>query len=453
MPRCAAGRSSSTASSRRAPSPSPSCSRATRCSRSPTAFAAGTRRSAPPTSRSRSRRACCSTAAGCRSRRSASTCPRNLVSTLVMCAVPAQVAGVEKLVVCTPPARRRARRRSRRGARGRRGVGARRAAGDRLARVRPPGRQDRRARERLRERGEARGAARRRDRPARAARPRWSSSPRARSTRGSSSSSSRRRASTAPTRSAASSRRSRRPRRSRPSTSCCSASAEALAGRVRNAGAVFVGADLARGCRRLRDRRQPRPADERLGALDRRARHRDVPQAGDDAAAHAPRGSRCIRPDGRGARSRRGDAGARRGGAPVKPLSSEFRAYTWAPPNVEVARLAGIDPSQVVRFDQNTPPLPLPSTRPGHDRGRARRHQRLPARRLRRAAPRDRRVHRRRPRPGRARHRRRRPHPPLRALLRRARATRSRSRRRRPTRSTASRPSSRAPRSATTIRC
>jgi histidinol dehydrogenase len=30
--------------------------------------------------------------------------PRNLVSTLVMCAVPAQVAGVEKLVVCTPPA-------------------------------------------------------------------------------------------------------------------------------------------------------------------------------------------------------------------------------------------------------------------------------------------------------------------------------------------------------------
>jgi histidinol dehydrogenase len=30
--------------------------------------------------------------------------PRNLVSTLVMCAVPAQVAGVDRLVVCTPPA-------------------------------------------------------------------------------------------------------------------------------------------------------------------------------------------------------------------------------------------------------------------------------------------------------------------------------------------------------------
>jgi histidinol-phosphate/aromatic aminotransferase/cobyric acid decarboxylase-like protein/imidazoleglycerol phosphate dehydratase HisB len=49
----------------------------------------------------------------------------------------------------------------------------------------------------------------------------------------------------------------------------------------------------------------------------------------------------------------------------MKPLAPEFRAYTWATPSDEVARLAGIDPSQVVRYDQNTPPLPLPSTRPG----------------------------------------------------------------------------------------
>jgi histidinol-phosphate/aromatic aminotransferase/cobyric acid decarboxylase-like protein/imidazoleglycerol phosphate dehydratase HisB len=49
----------------------------------------------------------------------------------------------------------------------------------------------------------------------------------------------------------------------------------------------------------------------------------------------------------------------------VRALSAQFRAYTWAPPSDEVAQLAGIDPSQVVRFDQNTPPLPLPSTRPG----------------------------------------------------------------------------------------
>ena len=49
----------------------------------------------------------------------------------------------------------------------------------------------------------------------------------------------------------------------------------------------------------------------------------------------------------------------------MKALSPEFTAYTWAAPTDEVARLAGIDPSQVVRYDQNTPPLPLPSTRPG----------------------------------------------------------------------------------------
>jgi histidinol-phosphate/aromatic aminotransferase/cobyric acid decarboxylase-like protein/imidazoleglycerol phosphate dehydratase HisB len=49
----------------------------------------------------------------------------------------------------------------------------------------------------------------------------------------------------------------------------------------------------------------------------------------------------------------------------MKELAPEFSAYTWAPPSDEVARLAGIDPSQVIRFDQNTPPLPLPSTRPG----------------------------------------------------------------------------------------
>ena len=49
----------------------------------------------------------------------------------------------------------------------------------------------------------------------------------------------------------------------------------------------------------------------------------------------------------------------------MKPLAPEFRPYTWATPTDEVAWLAGIDPSQVVRYDQNTPPLPLASTRPG----------------------------------------------------------------------------------------
>jgi histidinol-phosphate/aromatic aminotransferase/cobyric acid decarboxylase-like protein/imidazoleglycerol phosphate dehydratase HisB len=49
----------------------------------------------------------------------------------------------------------------------------------------------------------------------------------------------------------------------------------------------------------------------------------------------------------------------------MRPLAPEFRAYQWAAPTDQVARIAGIDPSQVLRFDQNTAPLPLPSTRPG----------------------------------------------------------------------------------------
>jgi histidinol-phosphate/aromatic aminotransferase/cobyric acid decarboxylase-like protein/imidazoleglycerol phosphate dehydratase HisB len=49
----------------------------------------------------------------------------------------------------------------------------------------------------------------------------------------------------------------------------------------------------------------------------------------------------------------------------VKALAAEFAAYTWAMPSDEVAVLAGIDPSQVIRFDQNTSPQPLASSRPG----------------------------------------------------------------------------------------
>ena len=49
----------------------------------------------------------------------------------------------------------------------------------------------------------------------------------------------------------------------------------------------------------------------------------------------------------------------------MRALAPEFRAYTWAPPSEEVAQLAGIDVAQVIRFDQNTSPQPLPSSRPG----------------------------------------------------------------------------------------
>lgn len=49
----------------------------------------------------------------------------------------------------------------------------------------------------------------------------------------------------------------------------------------------------------------------------------------------------------------------------MRSLPPGFRAYRWAPSTAELARRAGLDPSQLVRFDGNTSPLPLPSSRPG----------------------------------------------------------------------------------------
>ncbi len=63
----------------------------------------------------------------------------------------------------------------------------------------------------------------------------------------------------------------------------------------------------------------------------------------------------------------------------MKALSPEFRAYTWAPPSDEVAARAGIDASQVLRFDQNTPPLPARTTRPGTVAGALARVNNYPA--------------------------------------------------------------------------
>lgn len=48
----------------------------------------------------------------------------------------------------------------------------------------------------------------------------------------------------------------------------------------------------------------------------------------------------------------------------MKPLATEFNAYQWAPSTEELARRAGLDPVEILRFDGNVPPLPLPSTRP-----------------------------------------------------------------------------------------
>jgi histidinol-phosphate/aromatic aminotransferase/cobyric acid decarboxylase-like protein/imidazoleglycerol phosphate dehydratase HisB len=48
----------------------------------------------------------------------------------------------------------------------------------------------------------------------------------------------------------------------------------------------------------------------------------------------------------------------------VKDLGTSFQPYRWAPTTLDLARRAGIDPVELVRFDGNVPPLPLPSSRP-----------------------------------------------------------------------------------------
>ena len=49
----------------------------------------------------------------------------------------------------------------------------------------------------------------------------------------------------------------------------------------------------------------------------------------------------------------------------MRTLPPTFKAYEWAPSTEELAARAGLDPVEIVRFDGNVPPLPLPSSRPG----------------------------------------------------------------------------------------
>ncbi|MBX5474598.1 MAG: aminotransferase class I/II-fold pyridoxal phosphate-dependent enzyme [Thermoleophilia bacterium] len=49
----------------------------------------------------------------------------------------------------------------------------------------------------------------------------------------------------------------------------------------------------------------------------------------------------------------------------MRALADDFAAYAWAPSTEELARRAGLDPVEIVRFDGNVPALPLPSSRPG----------------------------------------------------------------------------------------
>jgi histidinol-phosphate aminotransferase len=48
----------------------------------------------------------------------------------------------------------------------------------------------------------------------------------------------------------------------------------------------------------------------------------------------------------------------------VRPLSAQFKPYTWALSSIEIGRRAGIAPEEVLRFDGNTPPDPPPTANP-----------------------------------------------------------------------------------------
>ena len=149
------------------------------------------------------------------------------------------------------------------------------------------------------------------------------------------------------------------------------AEAEALAPQVRNAGAVFVGAsspvaagDYATGGNHV----LPTGGWARsLGGLGLETFLKPV-----TIQRLTPEGLRVRAAGRRGARRRRGNARARGGGAPMRELSQEFTGYGWAPSTADIARLAGIHPMEVVRFDGNVAAAPLPSSRPGTIAGRAR---------------------------------------------------------------------------------
>ena len=321
-----------------------------------------------------------SSGAGCRSPRSGVYVPRGLVSTLVMCAVPAQVAGVERIVVVTPPRApgRWPRRPSCSGSTAVWALGGPQAIAwlayvRRVDKIVGPGNAFVNEAKLLVSRDVAidlpagpsevvvlagRGADRGVAELELAAQAEHGPASTAASSR----------------RTATSRRRSRGSRRSRPSTSSCSARRPRRSRRASATPAPSSSGLVAGRGRRLRHRREPRAADRRLGARGRRARPRDVPEAGDGAAPDGATGSSaCGRSSRRSRRSRAcrrtrrrcGDEGAP-GGVQAVPVGAVDRRARAA---------AGLDPFQIVRFDGNVPAQP-PRRPAGDDRADPRARER-----------------------------------------------------------------------------
>ena len=155
--------------------------------------------------------------------------------------------------------------------------------------------------------------------------------------------------------------------------------AESLAPRIRNAGAVFVGAsspvasgDYATGGNHV----LPTGGWARsVGGLGLETFLKPV-----TVQRLTPAGLDCVRPTVEALAAVEGMPRARRGGAAMKALAPSFQPYRWAPTTLELARRAGIDPVELVRFDGNVPPLPLAELASGDGRCGARDGERVSAR-------------------------------------------------------------------------
>src|SRR5207247_1034866 len=113
--------------------------------------------------------------------------------------------------------------------------------------------------------------------------------------------------------------------------------------------------------RRLRGGLEPCSPHRRSGPGSRRSGARDVPQARPVREGDGERARRGPGDGDRPGRARTPSRACPRGGGArmsARPLPEGFRPYAWAPPTAEIAARHGLHPAEIIRFDQNVPPLP-----------------------------------------------------------------------------------------------
>ena len=138
---------------------------------------------------------------------------------------------------------------------------------------------------------------------------------------------------------------------------------DALLARVRNAGTVFVGAsavvgDYAAGASHVLPTGGLARASGGLG-LEAFLKPIQIVRADE----HAPAAARAIvaplaRLEGLPRHAAAVNGRVRSGAMNARALPNGFAPYAWAPSTADVAERHGLRPELVLRYDQNTPPLP-----------------------------------------------------------------------------------------------